>query len=633
MHLLRSVVTVVFVGILISASAVIGAQAPSAQPAAGGSQSPAVSASSTVLHANANLVLVDVVVTDHDKPVHGLERSSFHVFEDGHEQVVASFDEHRPPATGTAGSIPMVKPAALPPHTYTNIPDYPDAGAVNVLLLDGLNTPLSDQRNVRLRMIEYLGKIKPGTSLAIFGLSSRLTMIAGFSTDLAALTKVLKSPRTTAQQSSTLDTNKVALEAGIASGAVAGVNGIQSTALVGETGNQIVPQSDEEIVAQAAGQFQLEMASFQTDQRVLITLNALRQLAAYLSAIPGRKNVIWFSGSFPLVIAPQNAAEENSFRSLRSYMEQVRETTALLSNARVSIYPVDARGLLTSSQFNAGNTTAPASNNSYFSHTNSTPFAEGLHLEHFQTENEENTMRRIADDTGGKAYVETNDFADAVADAIENGSSYYTIGYVPDRNKFDGQFHTFKVSLNQGSYKLAYRRGYYANATDKPSPDASAQPDPMTAEILHGAPPASQVIFTAQVLAATDPLLQGAKLPTGPAGELSATLKGPIERYVVNFTLSPGTLSLDTAPDGTRNGKIELALIAYDANGNRVNDADRQFQLAIKPEVFERVAAKGITVLVPIDLPAGENSLRIAVRDLDAGRTGSLEVPVAVASN
>jgi hypothetical protein len=155
----------------------------------------------------------------------------------------------------------------------------------------------------------------------------------------------------------------------------------------------------------------------------------------------------------------------------------------------------------------------------------------------------------------------------------------------------------------------------------------------MTAAALHGAPSATQIIFTAQVLAATDPLLQGAKLPTGPAGELSATLKGPTERFVVNFTLSPSTLSLDVAPDGTRNGKIELALIAYDANGNRVNDADRQFQLAIKPEVFERVAAKGIAVLVPIDLPAGQNSLRIAVRDLDAGRTGSLEVPVAVASN
>jgi hypothetical protein len=149
---------------------------------------------------------------------------------------------------------------------------------------------------------------------------------------------------------------------------------------------------------------------------------------------------------------------------------------------------------------------------------------------------------------------------------------------------------------------------------------------------LHGAPPTTQIIFKAQVLGATDPLLQGVKLPTGPAGELSSTLKGPVDRYVVNFTLTPATLALGTAPDGTRTGKIELALVVYNAGGDRVNYIDHQFQLAIKPELFERVSAKGISVLVPIDVPAGQNSLRIAVNDLDTGRTGSLEVPVTVAA-
>jgi VWFA-related protein len=189
------VASFVLAGLLLSAPGAGGQDpaTPASAPQSAAAANPA--STSTVLHANANLVLVDVVVTDRDKPVHGLERQRFHVFEDGREQAVASFDEHRAPDTGAAGSMPLVKRAALPPHTYTNIPDYPEAGAVNVLLLDGLNTPLSDQMNVRLKMIQYLGKIKPGTSLAIFGLSSRLHMIAGFSTDLAALTAALKSPR------------------------------------------------------------------------------------------------------------------------------------------------------------------------------------------------------------------------------------------------------------------------------------------------------------------------------------------------------------------------------------------------------------------------------------------------------
>ena len=51
---------------------------------------------STVMRTNANLVLVDVVVTDKDKAVLGLDRQRFHIFEDGHEQVITSFAERSP---------------------------------------------------------------------------------------------------------------------------------------------------------------------------------------------------------------------------------------------------------------------------------------------------------------------------------------------------------------------------------------------------------------------------------------------------------------------------------------------------------------------------------------------------------
>ena len=64
-----------------------------------------------------------------------------------------------------------MKQAALPPHTYTNIPDYPEAGAVNVLLLDRLNTAFLDQAYVRYKMIQYLGKIRRAPSWRSFVLS------------------------------------------------------------------------------------------------------------------------------------------------------------------------------------------------------------------------------------------------------------------------------------------------------------------------------------------------------------------------------------------------------------------------------------------------------------------------------
>ena len=97
-----------------------------------------------------------------------------------------------------------------------------------------------------------------------------------------------------------------------------------------------------------------------------------------------------------------------------------------------------------------------------------------LHMERRQTTQEQDTMEQIAAETGGKAFIETNDFADAVADVVENGSSYYTVAYVPNRKKFDGRFHTFDVRLDKASYKLAYRRGYYADDAEAGTKGAAA---------------------------------------------------------------------------------------------------------------------------------------------------------------
>ena len=191
------------------------AQAPGTAPqqAASAPQSTSIAKqepvpSSTVLHTGADLVLVDVVVTDHGgNPIPGLDKSRFHILEDGHEQAITSFDEHTPSA-----QTPGASPTPLPPNTFTNIPAYPDTQTVNVLLLDGLNTLLPDQMRVRQQMLQYMSNIKPGTPLAIFTLSSRLRMIKGFTTNPAELVKVLASSKAHPANLRSCSTRKPATE-------------------------------------------------------------------------------------------------------------------------------------------------------------------------------------------------------------------------------------------------------------------------------------------------------------------------------------------------------------------------------------------------------------------------------------
>jgi hypothetical protein len=134
------------------------------------------------------------------------------------------------------------------------------------------------------------------------------------------------------------------------------------------------------------------------------------------------------------------------------------------------------------------------------------------------------------------------------------------------------------------------------------------------------------------VLPATDPLLRGTSVPPGPAGEMAADLKAPVQPTIIDINLDPQGLGFSETPEGTHRARIEFTLAAYDSGGRRENYLLRGVQLNIKPDQFRRIMAEGVPIRLALDLPTGQSSLRIAVYDLGAGRVGSLEVPVTVAA-
>jgi VWFA-related protein len=588
-------------------------QVTSGQSAPVTTQSSIPKAEETILQANVNLVLVDVVVTNHGNAVHGLGHNSFHIYEDGREQSITSFDEHRSDATLSINP----KIAALPPNTFNNTPIYPDSGVVNVLLLDGLNTPVPNQADLHLQMLDYMSKIPPGTSMAIFTLSSQLRMVQGFTTDPAQLVKAFKSSNGKPQATSASDSTTA--------------NSADDSMSMGAGGSPALAQHLAEAVANMQ-QFTADANAFQVDMRVRMTLDAIQQLARYLSAIPGRKNLIWFSGSFPIALDPDDELN-NPFSATRNYSDEIRATSKLLSAARVAVYPVDARGIISSPSFDASNRNA-GSRQGKQSNTfkNDNKFYQ-------KVSNEESTMGQIAEQTGGQDYVNTNGLKEAVVSAVENGSNYYTLAYVPITKSRDGQYHKIRVSLDNSSAKIAYRRGYYADEqSNSASSDTSKTPTTahsssntgMSTAVLVGAPQTSQILLQARVLPVTDPSLQGAKLPNGPAGELTATLKGPVVRYVIDLNVNTHGLAFESSADGSHKDAIEFVAIAYDADTKRVNFVDKGMQLNLTGDQFAYVTKNGLPIRFAIDLPPGKIALRIAVNEIQGGRIGSIEIPISV---
>jgi VWFA-related protein len=556
-----------------------------------------------VLRTSSFTVVLDVVVTDSNVAVHEIDQKRFHVYENGREQAVTYFEEHKPDSAASTA-----KRRTMPPHYYNNLPAHPPGGAVNVLLLDGLNTPVSNQVEVRKQMLAYVKTVPPGTTMAVFTLASRLRMIQGFTSSVADLTAALEKAQSAPQQSVALDSSA-------------------GNAFDSAIGNLTMMKAPADEMA-SIQQFQSDVDAHRTDNRVAITLEALQALARYLNAVPGRKNLIWFSASFPIAVGPDPG--DQSLQNSRSYADQVRTTSDLLSTARVAVYPIDARGLMELPGFDSsdnGLNVVPGASSGAprFARQNSQQMSAETNS-HF-------AMEQIARDTGGLALFNTNGFKAAVATAIANGESYYTLAYTPDAKNFNGDFRKLKVKVDDSRYDLEYRSGYFADAPGAKTSQGVAPTSLMTTATLHGAPLSTQVLFQSRVLPASDPEFKGTPLPPGPAGDMAATMKAPTQAYIVDLAVDPRTLVFESGADGTHKMSLEFALVAYDADGKRVNFVDRKVDLALKDDQFAQLAKSGIPVRMAIDLPLGNNSLRIAVHDVGGVRVGSLEIPLTVGSS
>lgn len=563
-----------------------------------------------IFRTNANLVLLDVVVTDKGSAVHGMKASDFRVSEDGHQQNITTFEEHR-----ATDALQASATENLAPHTYSDAPRYAITSAANVLLLDALNTPLPDQVYVRRRMLQYLRTIPPGTRIAVFTLGSKLRMVEGFTTDSATIEKALAElahPEKSPVLDPMYDQEMVMLswladDQGTSAQAVAAMN-----------------------------QFAADTASFETDLRLDITVDAMNQLARYLSTVPGRKNLIWYTGAVPINIAP-DATQMDPTSTLRDYGNRFARLAELMSLARVAVYPVDARGLLNVPSADAEKNQLPP--NVLMQPAKGGPVAvpipatsdmvEEADAKFLQTNfAEHSTMDQLATETGGKAFYNTNAVGEAIVKSISNGANYYTVGYIPENKNYNGAFRNVDIAVPEGHVQLQYRHGYYA---DNPAETAKLMPGrltPLIAAMQHGVLPESQVLFHVRVVPADDSSVKDEKISPEPAGALAKALKPPLTRYVCDYSIDPSGFESKTLPDGHIHREVELTQVAYDSEGVRVNYTDQA--LAIDRNAAQDQQS-GLRLHQEIDLPAGHVFLRIGVLDRISGRLGTVEIPLQMA--
>jgi VWFA-related protein len=546
-----------------------------------------------IIKENVRRVIVDVVVTDGSgRPVRGLTRDDFSIAEDGKPQRVLTFDVHDFEAMPESSPL---HPTALPPNTFVNVPETPERGPLYVILYDMVNMGMDDQGAARKQLLKFISGKPPGVRFAIFVLSDGLRLVQGFTDDPYALFAAMdpKSPRPH----------------------------VPKMFLYGD--------------------------NFGVGE-VNVIVSAFSQVAHYLNGLPGRKNLIWVTGSLATSILP--TADPNT--GAVSYGDELKEAISAMARSQVAVYPVDVRGVVIPHPPGVTATDRGALMTSVdTAHVNAS----------YATEDE------LAIATGGHAFYSSNSLTEALAEATEAGGNYYTLSYAPSNEKYDGQIRKIRVELAKRGCQLAYRRAYFGDpvggdrdaasrhksnvASDSAQRAERKLEDSLFVNLRHGAPMAHQIVFKAHVYPLGAPakgtpeqmasLAQASSWAAGrsrPAKAKSLPAV-PLQAYVVEYALPAQQLKAESPAGGGQRLLLELAAEAFDADGQMlVGKVDHARETVSESpwNVGEgSPAAAGESAFYraqqQIAVPLSATSIRLAVKDVSTDRVGTMEVTLPLA--
>lgn len=544
-----------------------------------------------VLRVTTRMVLVDAVVTDGSgKPVSGLQAADFKVLENGKLQQIRGFSERSPELLRR--QAPAAAPPSLPQGLFTNITDYhPEDGPLTIILIDSLNTPFFDQPYMRQGVIQYLQNIGPRQNIVIFTLGNHLGLIQNLNADPGLLREALKRIASDPLLKKQSPREPAAVDRDARARALA--QDLLGVGAAYDKEHQIAE------LERSLADFFPDRAEVQVGDRVSATLEALKRISRSVAAYSGRKNLLWLSAGIPL----SKDLLTSGVIGARSYEPEIRETTDLLADNQLAVYPVDVRGLLpnflpdASSDIERHGTLAGPGAASVIGFRSAMLGASHQAMDYF------------AEETGGRAYYNRNDIDHGIETSVKDGSAYYSLGYYPDNKDWNGKFRKIEVKVLRKHLRVHYRRGYYAvDQTQHTAEQNKAAGQEFQDAMALDALPETALPVVAYVI---------------PPDKDHKQLR-------VNIGVDPHAVIFLPQANERQEGQLQFATIVLDGNGNPVTSKANLLNAAMNPQTYAQIMKRSLVVGQTFDLSPGKYLLRVGVYDLNSHLMGTLTAKAEV---
>ena len=507
-----------------------------------------------VFRSRTEIVLVNATVRDKNGNfVNDLKPEDFTILEDNKPQKVLSFDIENTDAIAAA-DVQQVKALSLPPTpAATPAPAaekpsvYKDRRLV-VLFFDLADMEPDEIERSATAAENYVDKqMSPADLVAVVSLGDSITVNQDFTTDRAALKKVLQS-----------------FNPGTGQGFEEGSTG--TTEGTADTGGSFSVDDT-------------EFNIFNTDRR----LEALRSVAKQLAHIDQKKSLIYFSSGMD-----------------RTGIENQAELRAAINaavRANLSIYTMDIRGLQAivpggEAQNASLRGTSPYSGASVASAFNS----------NFTTQE---TLVTLAADTGGRAYLDSNDFGKVFKGMQQDTAQYYMIGYHSTNPARDGRYRHITVKVNRPGVKIEYRKGYYAPA-DFQHANQEDREQQLQEELASDLPSTDLHVYLA-----------------------ASYFRLGEDRFSVPISLVVPGSEIPFAQKSDRDkATLDVIGVVLDNNKRVMGQVRDTVKLALNQSA--EVKRKNVQYGTEVVLPSGTYHLKFVLRENQTGRMGSFETDITI---
>jgi VWFA-related protein len=520
------------------------------------------------LKTSTEIVLVNVVVKDKDdKFVKGLKASDFTILEDGKKQDVISIDAEDTDAVTVTAETPKAelltnlntgakpKAAEATPLTENDLKDR----RLIVLFFDLSSLQPEEVERAAKSGLDYVDKsMAPADLVSVVTFSNALSVDLDFTTDKEELKSVLS---------------------GLATGSNEGLaNGDTDT-------------SDSSTDA-AAGftADETEYNIFNTDKR----LQALVDLANDLAGVQQRKSVLYFSGGI------QRTGVENQ--------TQLRAATSAARHANLSFYTVDVRGLQAFPPGGSASGGGGRGGSGGRGGGNGTYSGAGVQNAYNSNFSSQETLSTLATDTGGKAFLDNNDFAPAFTKVHDDTSFYYLLAYTSTNPAQDGKYRRIQVRVNRADLrnaKVEYKNGYYAQS-----------------DFAHSTKETREAQLQEQLQADV------------PSNDFPVYISSGYFRindrqfYVPVSVVVPGSQIPFTRASDKDKATLDFMALMRDEQ-KRPYGQLRQ-TVTVEPSTSQDVKTKNVQYDTGFQLPPGKYDLKLVVRENQTGRIGSFEAEIII---